>query len=155
MEAEFAVERVPHSSELVKVARTLGLDVAEPPPAPAAAPEPAGGPALVAEKEPPASAHDRAELMRSAFGGAQSRPQSALSTQPSRRDASPVPPEPAAAPEPLSEPMPVGATAAPANPWSSDGDAVSDPQAVTLGGAGGGQPAGGADLPAGGAEAAR
>ena len=33
MEAEFALERVPHSSELVKVARTLGLDVAEPPPA--------------------------------------------------------------------------------------------------------------------------
>ena len=155
MEAEFALERVRHSSELVKVARTLGLDVAEPPPAPAAAPEPAGAPALVAEKEPPAAAHDRAELMRSAFGGAQSRPQSALSTQPSRRDASPVPPEPAAVAEPLPEPMPVEASATPANPWSSDGDAVSDPQAVTLGGADGEQPAEDADSRAVEADAAR
>jgi len=51
--------------------------------------------------------------------------------------------------------MPVEASATPANPWSSDGDAVSDPQAVTLGGADGEQPAEDADSRAVEADAAR
>src|SRR6266850_50887 len=39
-EAEFALERMPNSHELVKIARTLGMDVAEPPPPPVPAPKP-------------------------------------------------------------------------------------------------------------------
>jgi len=155
MEAEFALERVPHSSELVRIARTLGIDVEEPPSARAAVPEPAQAPSLVAEKERPTGAQDRAALMRSAFGGAQPRPQSALPTQPAGRDASPAQPGPVIVPEPVSDAMLVEAAATPSNAWSSDGDTVSDPQAVTLGGADGEHPAEDADSRAVEADAAR
>jgi len=156
MEVEFALERLPHSSELVKLARTVGIDVAEPSPAPAAAdPALAQAPAPAAEQERPTAAQDRAALMRSAFAGAQPRHDSALPAQPTRRDPSPVASEPVAAREPPSETMPVEASAMPANPWSSDGDAVSDPQAVTLGGVDGEHPAEDADSRAVEADAAR
>ena len=154
IEAEFALERLPHSSELVRIARTLGIDVDEPSPAPAAA-ELAQAPAAAAEVERPTSAQDRAALMRSAFAGAQPRHDAALPAQPPRRDPSPVRAEPVVAPEPVSDTLPVEASAMPANPWSSDGDAVSDPQAVTLGGADGEHPAEDADSRAVEADAAR
>ena len=161
LEAEFALERVPRSREVARLARTLGMDVEEPPPAPdlavarapAAASSRVGAPA--AETERPAGAQDRAALMRSAFGGAQRRHEAALPTQPSLRDAVPAVPKAAAASEPVSDAAPVEAAAASSSPWKSDGEPVSDPQAVTLGGADGEQPGQDADSQAVEAAAAR
>src|SRR5687767_3914719 len=93
LEAEFALEKLPASSELVRIARTLGLDVAEVAPAPeAVSARPAAAPS--AERE---DAGDRAALMRSAFGGAE-RSDSALPSQPSWRDAPPAKSEPPSTP---------------------------------------------------------
>jgi len=159
LEAEFALERVPHSRELVKLARTLGMDVEEPPPAPEPELAPATAsvraPAPAAETKRPAAAEDRAALMRSAFGGAQPRHEAAPPGQPSWRDAAPAVREPAVARKPVSDATPVDAAAASSNPWASDGEPVSDPQAVTLGGADGEQPAEDADSRAVEADAAR
>jgi len=159
LEAEFALERVPHSRELVKLARTLGLDVEEPPAAPepelAPAAAPIRAPAPAAGTQRPAGAEDRASLMRSAFGGAQPRHDAALPTQPFWRDAAPAVPQPAVASKPATDAVPVEASAASSNPWASDGEPVSDPQAVTLGAADGEQPAEDADSRAVEADAAR
>ena len=150
-EAEFALERVPESRELARIARKLGMDVREPP-APEATPSPA--PAAVASRPAAATAtkakadeQDREDLMRSAFGGAQLRQESALPTQPSRRDTSASEPEPAA-----SEAAPVAQSSSWSDPWTSDS---SDPQAVTLGGSDGEQQADDADSQAVEANAAR
>jgi len=155
LEAEFALERLPHSSELVKLARTLGLDVEEQTPGRAEAPEPTHAPAPAAETVPPRVAEDRAALMRSAFGGAQPTRESPLPTQASRRAAPPAPSETATAPESLPAAIPVEASPAASNPWSSDGDPVIDPEAVTLGGSDGEHPAEDADSRAVEADAAR
>jgi len=159
LETEFALERVPHSRELVKLARTLGLDVEEPPAAPEADLAPAAAsiraPAPAAGTQRAAGAEDRASLMRSAFGGAPPRHDAALPTQPSWRDAAPAVPQPAVASKPASDAVPVDASAASSNPWASDGEPVSDPQAVTLGAADGEQPAEDADSRAVEADAAR
>jgi thioredoxin-like negative regulator of GroEL len=157
-EAEFALERLPASSEIVKLARTLGLDGAPPPPAAARAPAPA--PAVESERHvetrPPGGAEDREALMRSAFGPAPARTQSALPSEPSWRDAAPAASEPKPDVEPAaSDDVPVAEPATSSNPWSSDGAAVSDPQAVTLGGPDGEQPTEDADSQAVEATAAR
>lgn len=159
LEAEFALDRLPASSELVKIARTLGMHV-EGPRATAAAPTSAPTPARAAPTERHDTAGDRAALMRSAFGGAQ-RPESAQPSEPSSRDAAPVKSEPPPSPGPAaSEAAPVASDAVPAaesapssNPWA-DGE-VSDPQAVTLGARNGEQPAEDADSQAVEAAAAR
>jgi thioredoxin-like negative regulator of GroEL len=138
LEAEFALERLPTSSELVKIARTLGMDVAEPPPSPAPAPATARAAAAANPTRPPTGVQDREALMRSAFGGAQTAP---------------VAPDPKPASEPVA---PHSAAVAPSaswsDPWSSD---KSDPQAVTLGASDGEQPADDADSQAVEADAAR
>jgi thioredoxin-like negative regulator of GroEL len=126
LEAEFALERLPGSRELVTVARSLGMNVAEPPPP---APEPV--PAPEAATEPRAAADDRAALMRSAFGGAQPRQESAPPSRPSWRDSSPEPrPVPKAA---ASDGAPDSHSDASDDPWAKDGEPTNDPQAVTLG----------------------
>ena len=152
-EAEFALERLPASGsgELVRIARTLGLDVEDPPPEPVPVPVPA----RLAATPPvsPEAKRDRAALMRSAFG-ATGKTQSALPSQPSWRDAAPVKSEPQPAPVAAeSDAEPVAETASSANPWA-DGE-VSDPQAVTLGASDGEQPAEDADSQAVEADAAR
>jgi thioredoxin-like negative regulator of GroEL len=160
LEAEFALERLPASSKLAKLARTLGIDVKEAP-APARASAPAAAPkaATVAPKastERHADAEDRDALMRSAFGGAQ-RKESALPTEPSWRDAAPdVASSAAHEAAPASEHVrtekevePV-ASSEESNPW-----AVSDPEAVTLGERDGEHPAEDADSQAVEADAAR
>jgi hypothetical protein len=171
LEAEFALQRLPGSSELITIARTLGIDVAEPPhsraPAapPAAASWPAPQHAPAAEAAAPSEPQDRAALMRSAFGGAEPRHESPLPSQPSWRDGAP-PPEPAPIPEPAapepaasepaaSEPARVDASGWSSDPWSSNGAAVSDPQAVTFGGSDADQPSEDADSQAVEANAAR
>jgi len=158
-EAEFALERLPASGELVRIARTLGLDVEEPPPAPVPVPVRRAATPTVS----PEVKGDRAALMRSAFGVTE-RTGSALPSQPSRRDAAPAksepPPAPPAKSEPpaapvaaKSDPDPVAQSASSSNPWAR-GD-VSDPQAVTLGASDGEQPAEDADSQAVEADAAR
>jgi len=104
-----------------------------------------------------AGEQDRAEIMRSAFGGAPprqestpARQESAAPSQPSWRDAAasaPPAPEPAAP-----EAATVAHSSSWSDPWSSDS---SDPQAVTLGGSDGEQPADDADSQAVEANAAR
>jgi tetratricopeptide (TPR) repeat protein len=163
-EAQFALERLPASGELVRIARTLGLDVQEPPPAPEVVPARDVAPARAAATPtaPHKDAGDRAALMQSAFGGAK-KSESALPSQPSWRDASiakgapPVksePPTPAVPTESEAE-TDAEPAAAPAssNPWA-DGD-VSDPQAVTLGASAGEHVAEDADSQAVEADAAR
>ena len=149
LEAEFALKRLPASGELVRIARTLGMDVEEPPPAPV---RPAAMPTVSSEAK-----GDRAALMRSAFGGAE-RTDSALPSQPSWRDAGPAKSEPPPAPMPPeadaeSDAEPVSESASSSNPWR-DGE-VSDPQAVTLGAREGEHPAEDADSQAVEADAAR
>ena len=165
-EAQFALERLPASGELVRIARTLGLDVQEPPPAPEVAPAREVAPVRAAATRTASreDAGDRAALMRSAFGGAE-KSDSALPAQPSWRDAPPAkrdaPPaksEPPPAPVPVeSEGEPATESAAapgsPSNPWA-EGD-VSDPQAVTLGASDGEHAAEDADSRAVEADAAR
>ena len=165
-EAEFAFARLPASAELARLARMLGMDVAEPTPVedPAQAPEmePARAPAM-----PTASAEvteDRAALMRGAFGAVQ-RSDAPLPSQPSWRDAGPARPQPQAPPEPPPTPPPAPVHAesdgdsAPetavssSNPWADGG--VSDPQAVTLGERDGEQRVEDADSQAVEADAAR
>ncbi len=150
LEAEFALERLPASSELVRIARTLGLDVEEPPPAPVPVPVQAASlsaplRSAATPSIPREDAGDRAALMRSAFGVTE------------RSHAAPPPPPPPPAPP---APMPaendselVAQSAPSSNPWA-DGD-VSDPQAVTLGANNGGQVATDADSQAVEADAAR
>jgi thioredoxin-like negative regulator of GroEL len=164
LEAQFALERLPASGELVRIARTLGLDVEEPPPVPEVVPARAAVPAR-ATATPTAAredADDRAALMRSAFGGSE-KSESALPSQPSRRDApatSEPPPAKVDAP-PASVPTESGAEPAdePAastssfNPWAAGGP--TDPQAVTFGATDGEQPAQDADSQAVEADAAR
>jgi thioredoxin-like negative regulator of GroEL len=152
-EAVFALERLPASGELVRIARTLGLDVAEPPPAPV--PVPARAPAK--PTAPRDDAGDREALMRSAFGGAE-KSESAPPTQPSPRETAPaksVPPPAEVHAESDGEPAaePAAESAPSSNPWA-DGD-VSDPQAVTLGARNGDQPSEDADSRAVEADAAR
>jgi Flp pilus assembly protein TadD len=150
-EAQFALERLPASGsgELVRIARTLGLDVEEPPAAPVPVPAPrAATPTVSSEVK-----GDRAALMRSAFGVTE-KAQSALPSQPSWRDAAPAKSEPPPAPVGAeSEPEPALESASSSNPWA-DGE-VSDPQAVTLGASDGEQPAEDADSQAVEADAAR
>ena len=148
-ETRFALERLPNSRALVKIARTLGMDVAEPPPEPAPAP-------ATSTPAPPAPAtpatleqhsggvRDRAALMRSAFGGAQARHEPASPSQPSRREAAPVPDASPAEPA-VSDLAPVARSASASDPWASERGLVSDPQAVTLGGSDGEKPAEDAD----------
>ena len=157
VEAEFALERNPQSRELARLARKVGMDVPEPP-----APEPAPpAPAPVASRpvEPTApktkaAEKDRAELMRSAFGSAETRHERALpaqSSQPASRDTAMS--DPAPAPEPAaSAAAPVAKSSSWSDPWTSDS---SDPQAVTLGDSDGDQPADDADSQAVEANAAR
>jgi hypothetical protein len=164
VEAEFALEKVPESRELARLARKLGMDVPEPtapepePPAPAPV---ASRPTEATATKTKAAEKDREELMRSAFGPAQLRqdgPLASQSSQPSWRDtvtSDPAPaPEPAAsAPEPAaSDAAPVAKSSSWSDPWTSDS---SDPQAVTLGGSDGEQPADDADSQAVEANAAR
>ena len=158
-EAEFALERLPASVELARIARTLGIDVALPSPEPDVAPAREATPAREAmpsrvAASPTAAredAGDRAALMRSAFGGAE---RTSAPTSPSWRDAPPAKPEPAPAQTPAEpEPEPVAEAAPSSNPWA-DGD-VSDPQAVTLGANNGGQVVTDADSQAVEADAAR
>lgn len=146
LEAEFALERLPGSSELVKMALTLGMDVpAAPVPERAAVRVARAEPAVVPARatatsdERHAGAEDRAALMRSAFGGAAARQESARPTEPSWLTAAPSSPEPVPAPEPIAshpsdEDVPAPAASS-FNPWG-DGE-VSDPEAVTLGGSDG------------------
>lgn len=163
-EAQFALERLPASSELVRIARTLGLDVQEPPPAPEVVPaREAPARAAATPTAPREEAGDRAALMRSAFGGAQ-KSESAPPAQPSWRDAQAAKHDaPLAKSEPPPAPVPVesegeraaepAASTSSSNPWA-DGD-VSDPQAVTFSGSDGEQPAQDADSQAVEADAAR
>lgn len=153
-EAEFALERLPASGELVRIARTLGMDVAEPPPPPPV-PVPARAPAT--PTAPRDDARDRAALMRSAFGGAE-KSVVAPPTQPSRRDAATAKSEPSPVDvhaesdgEPAAEPAAESAPSS--NPWA-DGD-VSDPQAVTFAARDGDHPSEDADSKAVEADAAR
>jgi thioredoxin-like negative regulator of GroEL len=159
-EAQFALERLPASVELARIARTLGLDVEVPTPAPQAAPAPEVAPSrevvparvATTPTEAREDAGDRAALMRSAFGGTDRPP--APSSQPSWRDAAPAKPEPPPAPMPAEiDSEPVARSAPSSNPWA-DGD-VSDPQAVTFGANNGGQVAQDADSQAVEADAAR
>ena len=162
VEAEFALERVPESRELARLARKLGMDVPEP-----TAPEPASpAPAPVVSRPAEATTtkaaeKDREELMRSAFGAAQLRqdgPLPSQSSQPSWRDTAtsdqaPAPEPAASAPATAaSDAAPVAKSSSWSDPWTSDS---SDPQAVTLGGSDGEQPADDADSQAVEANAAR
>ena len=166
-EAEFALERVPESRELVRLARKLGMDVREPS---APEPTPEGAPAPVASRPAEASAtrteaaeQDRAEIMRSAFGGAAPRHDAALPSNSSASWRDIAPSEPASDQEPASsdaassdaarsEAAPVAKSSSWSDPWTSDS---SDPQAVTLGDSNGEQPADDADSQAVEANAAR
>jgi thioredoxin-like negative regulator of GroEL len=151
-EAQFALERVTPQGDLARHARALGFDVAEPPPPPppAAAPAPKIEPASRPAARP--AAEDRAALMRSAFGGESrsepARAEPASRPEPSRPDTHTVVPE---MPAPAMETAP----AAPADPWGSEAESVSDPQAVTLGDRNGEQPAEDADSQAVEAAAAK
>jgi thioredoxin-like negative regulator of GroEL len=133
-EAEFALERLPASIEIVHLARSLGMEVEEPRPAP--------GPAAAVATEQRDGEQDRAALMRSAFGGAEARHESPLPSEPSWRDAAPLAatraPDAVASDAMSDAPAEAGS---PADPWASDGDQATDPQAVTLGGTDGEQPA--------------
>jgi hypothetical protein len=163
-EAQFAIERLPASGELARIARTLGIDVADPPPVPEVMPAREAVPVRAAATPSAAreDAGDRAALMRSAFGGAE-KSEPALPSQPSWRDTPARPEPPPATSEPLPPPMPSESVAEPAaepaastsssNPWA-DGD-VSDPQAVTFGTGDGQHVAADADSQAVEADAAR
>jgi hypothetical protein len=161
-EAQFAIERLPASAELARIARAMGLDVVEPPPVPEVLParEAVSARAAATPTAPREDAGDRAALMRSAFGGSE-KSESALPSQPSWRDAPAKSEPPPAKPGPLSAPVPTESEAEPAaepaaassNPWA-DGD-VRDPQAVTFGASDGEQPAQDADSQAVEADAAR
>ncbi len=155
LEAEFALERLPASAELARLARMLGLEVEEPlpAPAPAAAPRPEPVRAPMTPTASPDVMEDRAALMRSAFGGTQ-RSDAALPSEPSWRDAMPAKPEPPSAPmRPESDGEPAVEVASSSNPWA-DGE-VNDPEAVTLGERDAEQPAENADSQAVEADAAR
>jgi thioredoxin-like negative regulator of GroEL len=148
LEAEHAIARLPGSTELVRIARTLGMDI-EPPPVLVTAP--ASTTATATEHV----ALDRAALMRSAFGDA---PQWADPAPPqeSWRDAASVASEPEPAPAAAaSDAAPVAVTARSSDPWADESEPVSDPLAVTLGGSGGEQPAEDADSQGAEATAAR
>ncbi len=164
-EAQFALERVSASDELVNVARSLGLEVGVPPTSRAPAPTPTPVPSATpkSERMRQAEAEHRAALMRSAFGGAPPRSESVASPQRAPRGA-PAEPETATREPETSEPaaaaaeMPAAETAtrsASSEPWLADREGVSDPQAVTLGGTNGDSRATDADSQAVEADAAR
>jgi tetratricopeptide (TPR) repeat protein len=134
MELEYALERIPTSAELVRIARTMGMDVAEPAPVPVPVAAPAPARAIETEEHP--DAEDRAALMRSAFGGAQRRPEHAPPAEPPLRDAEPPALEPDGV-EPDSAPV---TRSGPSNPWASDGESTSDQGAATFEGSNGEQP---------------
>lgn len=134
-EAEFALERLPGSSELLRIARSLGIDVKDR----VAVPVPAPAPVPAAASHERTGVADRAALMRSAFGGGQKRQEAATSSAPFAREAARAP-EAAA-----SDAAPAASSAMASDPWASESDLVSDPQAVTLGGNDGEQPAEDAD----------
>jgi tetratricopeptide (TPR) repeat protein len=134
MELEYALERIPTSAELVRIARTMGMDVAEPAPVPVPVAAPAPARAIETEEHP--DAEDRAALMRSAFGGAQRRPEHAPPAEPLLRDAEPPALEPDGV-EPDSLPV---TRSGPSNPWASDGESTSDQGAATFEGSNGEQP---------------
>jgi thioredoxin-like negative regulator of GroEL len=147
LEAEHALERIPESAELVHIARRLGMDVEEPVHAAVAA----GSAAVESER---VTTEERADLMRSAFSGAphqESAPPAHTAWRITPKANNPVPAEPIEAPTVHSPHA--------ADPWASEGDAdsdaVSDPQAVTLSGGDGEQPAEDADSQAVEAKAAR
>ena len=130
LEAEHALERITDSAELVHIARRLGMDVKEPAHA-------AVGSTPAAVETERFSTEDRAALMRSAFGGAQPRQESAPPSRPSWRDSSPEP-RPALDPRPVpnaaaSDGAPDSHSDASDDPWAKDGEPTNDPQAVTLG----------------------
>jgi Tfp pilus assembly protein PilF len=105
LEAEFALARLPDSSEVGEVARSLGLAAsARPVPRAEAAARPAP-PSPQAPQRETAGADARAALMRSAFGGA-SAPQA------------PPPPRPSA-PPPAPAAMPARPAFAANDPWSA------------------------------------
>jgi thioredoxin-like negative regulator of GroEL len=141
MEVEYALERIPTSAELVRIARTMGMDVAEPAPVPAPVPAAAPAPARAIETEEHADAEDRAALMRSAFGGAERRPEHAPPAEPPLRDAGPTALEPDGVEPDGVEPDSAPVTGSgPANPWASDGEGTSDQGAATFEGSNGEQP---------------
>jgi hypothetical protein len=147
-EAEFALGRT-KSHELVRVARTLGLEVEDLPPEPEAKTAAPPVAPLAATATPAASEdrdkRERAEIMRSAFGGAQPRHDAPLPSQPSWRDVAPpreVRPE---APPVAAWPEAVAPATSPSDPWASESELVSDPQAVTLGATDGDLPVADAD----------
>jgi thioredoxin-like negative regulator of GroEL len=154
-EVQFALERVSDSDELVNIARSLGVEVVAPPPRARPPAATSAAPAPTAPHTPPpppaappvervrrGDAEDRAALMRSAFGGAPTRSESAPSPQPAPREApaTPEPPhvsqmrEPAAAEMEAPPVEPEARSASSSDPWAGvDRESVSDPQAVTLG----------------------
>ena len=111
LEAEFALERLPASGELASMARTLGMDVVEPPPPPEAVPVRASATPTV----PHEAAGDRVALTPSALGGAE-RSDFALPSQSSVRNAGPATPEPPAPMPDESEAEPVAESASSSNP---------------------------------------
>jgi tetratricopeptide (TPR) repeat protein len=142
LEAQFALERLPESRELIKMARTLGMDVEEAPapvvPARTAKVEDAAAQhrEVPAPVERHAAAEDRDALMRSAFGSAEPRPEPAPKPDYGWRIAPQPAPEPVRGPEPASDAEAEDPAATSSDPWSGNGE-VSDPQAVTLGGSDG------------------
>jgi tetratricopeptide (TPR) repeat protein len=158
-EAEFALARLPASAELARLARTLGMDVEEPPQVEQPARAPEVQPARASATPTAAQVtEDRAALMRGAFGGAQ-RSDAPLPSEPSWRDAAPARPQPKPAPPPTPVDTESDGDSAPEpavssnNPWADGG--VSDPQAVTLGESDGEHPVEDADSQAVEADAAR
>lgn len=144
LEAEYGLERLPGSNELVQIARTLGMEIEAPPPVLATAT--ASAPASPTE---PVSAMERAALMRSAFGDA---PPQADSAAPQPWRDAPAASEPALG----SAAAPAAKAARSSDPWADESEPVSDPQAMTLAGTGDGEePAEDADSRAVEANAAR
>lgn len=139
LEAEFALERVYATPELVKVARSLGIGNPEPRQATTAVPTPAPAPALLTK--PRAGAEDRAALMRSAFAAApRSGSAPPPSPQPSPREEAPADSTEAVTPESATPEAPA-APASPADPWTAENEPASDPPASTLGDHDGERPA--------------
>jgi thioredoxin-like negative regulator of GroEL len=144
LEVEHALERIPDSVEIAHIGRRLGMDVE--------VPVHASAPAVPAAVETERfTVEDRADLMRTAFGGGHH----AESASPSRTAWRIVPPPaPAPAPERSSE-APVAQSEPSVDPWASESDAVADPHSATMGDGNGEGPAEDADSQAVEAKAAR
>lgn len=132
-EAEYALERLPGAPELTKIARALGIEVEE------RAPVPEPAPAAAAPAEYP-------------------RTEAAPISRPWRILAPAATEAESAREAPASDAVPI-AHVAPADPWTQVSDAasgaVSDPQAITLGGTESDPPSDDADSQAVEAAAAR